>query len=76
MSCRVCENSGYIGETKGALKQWVKEQWDSRGIEKNHVAIHFNQDGHKSDDLQVEATKSVKGNNLSELQIRGGTEDN
>lgn len=71
LSCRRCENSVYVGETERALKQRVKEHlWDIRGNKEKPVAVHFNQAGHKLDDLQVQVIESVKDNSLYYRKIR------
>ena len=64
LPCKVCENSVYVGETKRTLKQRVKEHlWDIRGNKEKPVAMHFNQTGHKLDNLQVQVIEDVKDNN-------------
>ena len=61
----------YVGETERAVKQRVKEHlWDIRGNKDKPVAIHFNQGGHKEDDLEVHVIESIKDNSLYYRKIR------
>ena len=47
--------SVYVGEPERAVEQWVKEHlWDIRGNKEKPVAIHFNQGGHKENDLEAQ----------------------
>lgn len=71
LSCKVCENSVYVGETERALNQRVKGHlWDIRGYKEKPVAMHFNQIKDKLDDLQVQVIEDVKDKSLYYRKIR------
>ena len=71
INCLKCQKVVYVGETKRALKQRLKEhEADVRLQRKNPVAEHFNSLGHGMDDIGVSILQCIRDDSGSYRKLK------